>query len=288
MLEQAEYIELAYFYQAFRERLENNQAAQEILASLKEEALSSTRMPMAIEFLLGELLSSGRFHEGMARLSHYFPPFHAFVMKCAEEDASKFDMLTALEILQKESSYRAKDKPLPQGLFIFQFECVMRNRLGYLDGIEAISRDSFYNAQWKEWFGKIKKLLGTVDFADLVYARSQFAVEVERKSRNDPEFELNVPVLFGLHEGRIARANHGKEPLYLFSALQRHLDYPRVPRKSHESTSSIPPMIESRFNTIESRIKLMEMEIKGQVDLSQFYVKPEASQTIKFNDDGPQ
>src|SRR5690606_38381616 len=125
-----EYIEQAYFFRVYRERLSDNVASQEILASIHEEILATTKLPMAIEFLRGEILLTGRICDGMSRLSHYFTPFQAFVMAQAEADRSRFDQTIALAILEREAKYRA-ESPTPAGLFIFQFECVARNRLGY-------------------------------------------------------------------------------------------------------------------------------------------------------------
>ena len=39
-----------------------------------------------------------------------------------------------------------------------------------------------------------------------------------------------MPPLFGEKEGKIAKASRGRDPLFLFAALQRQLGYPEVPR----------------------------------------------------------
>ena len=85
-LEPEEYVEQAYFFRVFRERLDENVPAQEILSSIHEEILSTTKLPLAIEFLKGEMVHTGRLSTGMARLAHYFTPFQAFVVSRAEED----------------------------------------------------------------------------------------------------------------------------------------------------------------------------------------------------------
>lgn len=69
-LDREEYIEQAYFFRTFRERLEQNVATQDILTSVHEEILSTTRLPMALEFLRGEVVLNGRIGEAMARLPH--------------------------------------------------------------------------------------------------------------------------------------------------------------------------------------------------------------------------
>ena len=52
VLDREEYIEQAYFFQAFRERLLDGLPSQDILARVGEELLSTTRLPLAISFLL--------------------------------------------------------------------------------------------------------------------------------------------------------------------------------------------------------------------------------------------
>ena len=65
LLEREEYVEQAYFFRAYRERLEDSVPSQEILSQLREELLSSTRLPVALEVLEGELLLRGQLVDGM-------------------------------------------------------------------------------------------------------------------------------------------------------------------------------------------------------------------------------
>ena len=51
VLDREEYIEQAYFFQAFRERLLDGMPSQDILARIGEELLSTTRLPLAVSFL---------------------------------------------------------------------------------------------------------------------------------------------------------------------------------------------------------------------------------------------
>ena len=59
VLDREEYIEQAYFFHAFRERLLDGLPAQEILARVGEELLSTTKLPLAISFLHTEIKGSG-------------------------------------------------------------------------------------------------------------------------------------------------------------------------------------------------------------------------------------
>jgi hypothetical protein len=280
LLDREEYIEQAYFFRVFRERLEENRPAQEILEAVREEVLATTKLPMAIDYLRGEILHKGKMGEGMARLPHYFTPFQAFVMENAEVEKSRFDQKTALKVLEREAEYLA-GSPTRPGLFIYQFECVARNRLGYDRGMKAIAEDPFYDAPWRDWILKIRLRLGATDFADLLYYRSEHYVQ-ERRRRGQPDYQPTSPVFFSGQEGRIARANRGKDPLYMFAALQRQLGYPAVPRiKPVDTGPAVHPALEARLQRLDKRIQLLEMEAKGKFDLSEFYVNPP-----KFTDDG--
>ena len=80
------------------------------------------------------------------------------------------------------------------------------------------------------------------------------------------------PVLFGSKEGRISLANRRKDPLLLLAALHRQLGYPSVPRlKPVEDKLDLIPQLSRRIERLEQRLKLMEDEQKGGIDLTHFY-----------------
>jgi hypothetical protein len=273
-LDREEYVEQAYFFRTYRERLEEGLSAQTILTSIHEELLSTTKLPLAVQFLAGEILLNGKLSGGMARLPHYFSPFQTYVMRMAEEERSRFEQMTALHVLEREAEYRS-GSPTPAGLFVYQFESLSRNRLGYDRGLEAMAADSLYDESWRAWMLKIRRLLGSADFADLIYSRSEFYVSEQRRKRPNKDFRPKFPVLFAAKEGRIAWANRGKDPLYMFAALQRHLNYPQVPfaRPTFGPERDIP-MLKAQVEQLEKRLQLVEAELKGNLDLSQFYTKP--------------
>src|SRR6266545_2211120 len=273
ILDREEYIEQAYFFRAWRERLAENVPAQEFLTRIHEEILSTTRLPLAIGFLATELKHTGLLASGFARLAHYFTPFQAFVMGQAEEEGRRFPLETALLVLEREATYRAGPWTAP-GLFVYQVEALSRNRLGYDRGLVSMAADPFYDAEWGPYLEMIRRQLGIVDFADLLYVRSHFYVIEQR--RQDPAYEPPLPPLFGEKEGKIARANRGRDPLYLFAALQRQLGYPEVPRpRARDDIGAKMEALQVKLQQMEARIKLLEGEVKGQVDLSQFFVKPD-------------
>ena len=264
-LPREEYIEQAYFFRTLRERMQQSTSTQDLLESLRQEILSTAQLPYALEFMSSELRLTGGFATAMAKLPHYFTPFQAFVVAEAEKAQGKFDFRVGLEILRARPN-TALESPTPQGLFLFQFETLCRNRLGYDRGLEAIAGDEIYDANWREWILNVRRQVGLIDLGDMLYVRS----EHYRKTRGEAE----KPVLFGEKEGRIALANRKKDPLYLFAALARHLGYPTVPRAVPEdSNRMLIPTLQRRIERMESRLKLMEEELRGGINLAKFYAR---------------
>jgi hypothetical protein len=282
MLDREEYIEQAYFFRVLRERTADNLAVQEILDRVHQELLSTTRLPLAVQFLATELKHSGLLSSGLARLPHYFTPFQAFVVRATEQEALRFNVETAFLVLQREAEYRAS-QPTQSGLFIYQFEVISRNRLRYDPGLVAMAGDPLYDGRWRQYVEMVRVQVGTVDFADLVYLRSDLYVQEQR--RQEPGYEPPVPPLFGEKEGKIARANRGRDPLYLFAALQRQLGYPEVPRpRPADDLASKLLTLQAKFREMEQRVKLLEAEARGRVDLSEL-ARPEILKDMEKYDE---
>lgn len=298
-LDREEYVEQAHFFRALAERLAQNVPAQEVLASVREEVLATTKLPLAIDFLLGELRHEGVFGPAMSLLPHYFTPFQAFVIQESENERLRFDLRVGLEILRAEAEYRANE-PTQQGIFLYQFEALCRNRLGYDRGLEAVARDPAFDDMWREWIRKVRRQIGMVDLADLIYVHSEYYWQ----KRGEPRRERPLPtatsgaatqsateddgnttpiakdavVLFGEREGRIALANRRKDPLYLFASLQRQLGYPVVPRqKPADKEQALLPQLARRLEQLEMRVKIIEEEQRGGLDLTQFYERPQGA-----------
>jgi hypothetical protein len=268
VLDREEYVEQAYFFRAFRERLADNLAAQDILVRVHEELLSSTRLPYAVQFLAAEMKHSGLMANGFAKLPHYFTAFQAFVIRQAEEEKRRFPIATALLVLEREAGYRAAS-PTKPSLFVYQFETIARNRLGYLDGFTAMIADPLYDVVWRDFLRALTRQVGDVDFSDVIYLRSEFYVQEER--RLNPAFVPSLPPIFGEKEGKIAKASRARDPLYLFAALQRQLGYPEVPRfKQQTDERTKMDALERKLRELETRLKLAESELRGSIDLSQF------------------
>lgn len=293
-----EYVEQSHFFRALGERIASNVPAQEVLASVREEVLATTKLPLAIDFLLGELRHEGVFGPAMAQLPHYFTPFQAFVIQESENERLRFDLRIGLEILRREAEYRA-GKPTRQGIFLYQFESLCRHRLGYDRGLEAIAGDPAFDDVWRKWLRTLRLQIGMVDLADMIYVHSEYYWQrVEKEStvsqdisapddrdnaNNNPnpnESTASPPViLFGEREGRIALANRKKDPLYFFASLHRQLGYPEVPRsKPVDKEQSLLPQLARRVEQMEARLKILEEEQRGGLDLTQFYEPPPRSE----------
>ena len=105
VLEREEYVEQAYCFRVFRERLMEGLASQEVLSQLHAEVLSTTRLPYAIQFLATELKHTGLLSPGFERLSHYFTPYQAFVARQTEREKMRFSLETALQVARQQDAH---------------------------------------------------------------------------------------------------------------------------------------------------------------------------------------
>ncbi len=157
-------------------------------------------------------------------------------------------------------------------MFIYQFEVLCRNRLRYDHGLQSVANDPIFDELWKKWILQLRRKIGIVEFADMVYVASEHYSQQQAR-RAKPENEGDHPALFGEKEGRIALANRRKDPLYFFSALQRQLGYPAVPRhEKGDKTAELLPQMVRRMDRLETRLKLLEEEQRQSgIDLTRFY-----------------
>ncbi len=273
LLEKEEYIEQAHLFRALANRMQANEPAQELLRSVREEILSTTKLPLAIDYLLAELNHVGLMATAMGRMSHYFTPFQTFLVENAESEKSRLDMNRAFQILEAEALFRTSLTTF-SAMFFFQFEVLCRNRLSYDKGLAAMAQDPIYDEVWRNWMATIRHKIGLVELADLVYVHSDYYVIRSQQEGGDPH--RPVPLLFSEKEGRIALANRRKEPLYFFSALQRQLNYPAVPKpKPKDPQEELLPKLAKIVEKLEVRVKLLEDEQREKgINLEQFYKNP--------------
>lgn len=272
-----EFVEQAYLFESLAKQVhldpELQQPLQVLLQWLQQEVLATTKLPLAIDYMVAEIKRVGTIGTALVRLPHYFSTFQTYIINEAESERGRFDIWQAFRILQQDALLRARDVP-PTAMFFFQFETLCRNRLSYDYGIEAMAKDFFYDSTWSQWILAVRHKIGIVDLTDLVYVHSQNYVHNESR-RLAAEIELPDPLLFSDKEGRIALANRHKEPLFFFSSLQRHLGIPAtpLPPKPTDSSRLVPKLVRD-IERIEVRIRLLEEEQKQKgIDLSQFYEK---------------
>ena len=196
VLEREEYIEQAYFFHTFRERLLDGLASQEILARIGEELLSTTKLPLAVSFLHIEMKGTGQMGPAVERINHYFTPFQAHVVNQAETDLSRFAMDQALLILEREAKFKAEGPSLP-ALFVFQFEALSRNRLGYTKGLAAMAGDPLYTEDWVDYILTLQSSgWATSTSPDLIFVPVRAVCSASRQAASNPEFIPKFPILF--------------------------------------------------------------------------------------------
>lgn len=275
VLDAEEYIEQTHLFDSILRQSENpeqaSQALQETLVWLKQEILATTKLPMAIDYLIAELKHVGTIGTAMSKLGHYFTGFQTYLVAQSEDDRGRFDFWQAMRILKQEAILRSKSVS-SNTLFFFQLEVLCRNRLSYDYGIAAMAQDPVYDERWKKWILAIRHKIGMVDLADLIFVHSQHAADIQKSQGNsfDPDW-----IFFGEKEGRIALANRKRDPLFFFSSIQRHLKYPPAPRLTiKQDFTQRFAKLERIIERLESRVKFLEQEQKTQgIDLSQFYEK---------------
>jgi hypothetical protein len=272
-LAREEYVEQAYLFRTMKARVQTAEPVQELLGHLREEILATTKLPMAIDYLLAELNHTGTMASAMERMQHYFAPFQTYLIHSAESEKGRFDIRMALAILELEAGLRAAAAPAV-AMFFFQFETLSRNRLEYDAGLHAIAGDPVYDEGWRNWILKVRHQIGLVELADLVYVHSEHYIQREEKSGLD--FVRPDPLLFNEKVGRIALANRKKQPTHFFAALQRQMEYPAVPKPERKDPNEdMVPKLVRLVERLETRLKLLEDEQRQSgIDLSQFYEKP--------------
>ena len=75
---------------------------QEVLSQIHEEILSTTQLPMAVQFLATEIKHTGLLSSGFRRLPHYFTPFQTFVISRPKR-RNRFSIDLGLLVLETRS-----------------------------------------------------------------------------------------------------------------------------------------------------------------------------------------
>jgi len=237
-LPREEYIEQAYLFRGLNNRLDASDPVQVVMKHLRDEILSTSKLPMAIDFILSELAHVGLMSSAMEQLGHYFTGFQTFVVSAAEDTQGRMDMRVAFLILEFEARFRAEDVS-QVAMFLFQFETICLNHLDYGYGLEAMAKDPVYDEKWRQWISSIDRKIGMVGIADLIYVHSEhYQVQQERIERSTGE------------EGRVPK-----------------------PKKPDTKDEVLPKLLR-QMERMEARMKMLEDENRsGGIDLDQFYKK---------------
>ena len=252
VLDRDEYVEQAYLFRAFRDRLADNLPAQDILTRVHEELLSSTRLPYAVQFLVAELKHSGLLASGFEKLPHYFTPFRR--LSSGKQKRNRALPMTTLCSSWSASALQSRDSN-EAGLVHIPVRDDRRNRLGYLGGTAA-SRDPLYDGEWRAFVsGSKPRQVGDMDFADLVYLRSELYVQEQRRESIVRTF---TNALFGEKEGKIAKASAAAGLHCICSPPSKGNSAIQVPRYTQRRRQI--EMGEAREETtrLETRLKLAE------------------------------
>ena len=84
-----EYVEQAYLFRAMSQRMTPTDPVQDMLGHLREEILATTKLPMAIDYLLAELNHVGTMSTAMGKLSqmqvtaHYWLTIGSLLAHCS-------------------------------------------------------------------------------------------------------------------------------------------------------------------------------------------------------------
>ena len=128
-----------------------------------------------------------------------------------------------------------------------------------------MAKDPMFGDDWRNWILTVRRQIGLVDTADLIFVRSKHyytkrSIPIDDDVTGNPQRKP----LFGEQEGQIAWATRRKDPLLLFAALQRQLGYPKVPRQTPvDDAPRLLPELARRMERVESRLKLLEEDQKG-------------------------
>ena len=243
-LDREEYVEQAYFFQTLRERMQQSYSTQDLLDAIRQEVLTTTMLPYAVDFMAGELRLTGGFATAMARLPHYFTPFQTYVVSEAEKAEGRFDFRIALEILQREVEYRAQVHRRRESSCTSSRPCAATDWVTIAASTRWPAIRSSTRLAGMDPYGPPPGRPDRLRRHDL---RAQRALSQEaNEGREGDAF---------WRKGRPHRAGQpSKDPLYLFAALQRHLSYPSVPRPREEDTQRyLLPALQQRVDRMETR-----------------------------------
>ena len=191
VLEREEYIEQVYFFRTLRERLIDGLPSQEILARIGEELLSTTKLPLAVSFLHVDMKGIGVDGAGHGADQ---PLFHAVPGPRRQPGRERHEPVsdgTSPARPGARSQVQIRRAVAAGAFSCFSSRRLSRNRLGYNKGLAGMADDPIYSDDWKDYILTLRTRLGDVDFADLIFVRSEQFVRERR--RLNPDFVPKFP-----------------------------------------------------------------------------------------------
>ena len=267
MLSREEYVEQAYFFQTLRERMQQDMATQDLLDAIGQEILATTMLPLAVQFMADELRLTGGFATAMARLPHYFTPFQSYVVREAEKADGRFDFRIALEVLQREVDIA------PGRLAAGHLSLPVRGALPQPARLRSGARGRGRRSDLRRRLAGVDPdgpppgRVGGFRRHDL---RPQRAVSQAAQEGREAD-----PLR---REGRPDRAGQpaqGSLVSVLRPAAPPGLSH-RAASRPEDTQRYALPALERRLDRLETRLRLLEEDMRGGINLPRFYVeKPE-------------
>ena len=167
-------------------------------------------------------------------------------MQQTEDERKQFTLRSDFSSLSARGGYRAA-QPTQPGLFVYHFRSARPQSLGYDEGLTAMRGDPFYDPDWRDFLA----LVQAPDRRGRFRRYRVFALAVLCAGSAVVGRLCSAGLaLVWREEGKIAKANRGRDPLYLFAALQRQLGYPEVPRSKPK-------------DDVGSRIEALKVKIRA-------------------------
>ena len=176
-LEREEYIEQAYLFRTLRERIEQGIATQDLLASIREEILSTTKLPMAVDFLSAELRHQGRFRRGHAKAQPLFTPVSGVRRRRSGSRARQIRSAAGPGNLPAQRRTIAPTRRCRK-----ESSCSSSSRshgtdLATTAACKPLPTIRCSTSVRAEWILTVRRQIGLVDFAEMIYVRSQHYVQ---------------------------------------------------------------------------------------------------------------
>ena len=160
-----------------------------------------------------------------------------------------------------------------------------------------MARDPAFDATWRDWIRTVRRQIGMVDLADLIYVHSEYYHQRSESRQGERAGASSAPserCEIGAEDGPARSDDQGARPLRRAGRADRagqspqgpaaicsrrshrQLGYPEVPRPQlADPEQALLPQLARRLEQLEARLKLVEEEQRGGLDLTKFYARPD-------------